>query len=272
MNRFRYGSTLLVALCGVAACATDPPVRVPDPPVVPAPMPPAPAPGVPLRLTPDVLFVIDSDVDVIVLASPDGLVSVSSEAGPVKVRAKFVEEPGVTRTKTFKGKQVVTVEALAGASGRCEVLVIPVGAKAAGDVIRRAVEVNAAPQPPPAPDPKPKPDPEPVTLFRVIFVYETSAAITPAMQQVMFGEKVRAFLDGKTTPGAGGKGWRRFDKDVDAANEKDADLKALWKDARPQVTAVPCVIVAVNRRADIVPFPADETAAVALFQKYLGGN
>ena len=55
----------------------------------------------------------------------------------------------------------------------------------------------------------------------MIFVYESSQAMTPAMQQVMFGEKVRTYLDAKS------KGWRRFDKDVDATNEKDANIKAL---------------------------------------------
>jgi hypothetical protein len=127
-----------------------------------------------------------------------------------------------------------------------------------------------APPEPKPPDPKP---PEPVKSFRVIFVYETANALTPAMQRVMFGEAVRNYLDAKTTAHPqGGKGWRRFDKDVDARNERDPALKALWADARPQVSAVPCVIVAVNDKADIVPFPADEAAALELFKKYAEGK
>jgi hypothetical protein len=80
----------------------------------------------------------------------------------------------------------------------------------------------------------------------------------------MFGEKVRTYLDAKS------KGTRRFDKDVSAANEKDADLKALWEAARPKVTTVPCIIVAIGGKADILPFPASEDEALAVLKKYGG--
>jgi hypothetical protein len=114
---------------------------------------------------------------------------------------------------------------------------------------------------PPAPQPPLPPAPE---GFRVIFVYETSAPLTPAAQQVMFSEKVRQYLDAKA------KGWRRFDKDVDAGNEKDAEIKALWQAARPKVTAVPAVIVAVGGKAEVLPLPADEDAALKTLKQYGG--
>jgi len=98
----------------------------------------------------------------------------------------------------------------------------------------------------------------------VIFVYETSQLLTPQQQWVVFGEKTRGYLD------ANSKGWRRYDKDVDAANEKDADLKALWAASKSKVTTVPCVIVAAGTRGDILPLPATEEEAVALFAKYAG--
>lgn len=128
------------------------------------------------------------------------------------------------------------------------------------------------PDPPKPPDPPVPPIPAP-TGFRVIFVYETANALTPAMQQVMFGEKVRQYLDAKTAPHPqGGKGWRRLDKDVDVVNEKDPDLKALWQTARPKVTTIPCVIVSVNEKAEIIPFPASEADALAVFAKYAEGK
>lgn len=116
------------------------------------------------------------------------------------------------------------------------------------------------------PPPKPKP-PEPKPAdgpLRVIFVYETGDSYTTAQQAVLFGDKVRVYLD------ANAKGWRRFDKDVDAANERDAEIKALWAASKGKVTAVPCVVVASGTAADIVPLPADEAAALELFRKYGG--
>lgn len=123
------------------------------------------------------------------------------------------------------------------------------------------VEPDVIPPPKPKPDPKPKPSDGPL---RVIFVYETGDSYTTAQQAVLFGDKVRVYLD------ANAKGWRRFDKDVDATNERDADLKALWAASKGKVTAVPCVVVASGASADILPLPADEAAAIELFRKYGG--
>lgn len=118
------------------------------------------------------------------------------------------------------------------------------------------------PDPPQPPDPPDPPKPPPDGPLRVIFVYESSAAMTAAQQSVMFGAKVREYLDAKS------KGWRRYDKDVDAANEKDAELKALWGAARGHVTAVPCVVVGRGSKVEILPLPATEDAALELFKKY----
>src|SRR5207244_3923403 len=102
--RMRLVATLfLLTAWPVAVCSDDPAIRVP---VVPVPNPPAPAPGAASKLTLDTLLVIDSDVPVILLVSPEGLVKVTEEVGPVKIRAKFVYDPSKTHTKTFKGKQV----------------------------------------------------------------------------------------------------------------------------------------------------------------------
>lgn len=137
------------------------------------------------------------------------------------------------------------------------------------------VLIGKAPQPPPVPPTPPgptppgpvppgpqPPDPTPSGPLRVIFVYESAQLLTPQQQWVMFGEKVRTYLD------ANAKGWRRYDKDVDAANEKDADLRSVWQASKVHVTTVPCVVVASGTKIEILPLPATEDAAVALFAKY----
>jgi hypothetical protein len=150
---------------------------------------------------------------------------------------------------------------------------VAVGASKTGEQATKefAVVVGTPPQPPDPPTPPDPPQPpDPPTPapegFRVIFVYESSAPMTAAQQAVMFGAKTREYLDSKS------KGYRRFDKDVDAANEKDADMRALWLAAKGKVTSVPCVIIAVGGKADILPLPASEDEAVKTFAKYAEGK
>jgi hypothetical protein len=272
VSHWHVSSLLLSAalsLCGGA----EPPVRVPDAPAIPDPMPPAPrpVPGAPLTLTPGVWFVVDSDVPVIVLASPEGLVSVAEDAGPLRFRGRFVEDPEKVQTRTFAGKHIYTIEAKA--SGRVEVLVVPVGASKAADVIRRTVMVEAGdgpiPPPKPKPDPKPDPKPGPVTSFRVIFVYESADLLTLEQKAVIYAKPVAEYLNAHATREGNQPGWRALDKDA-AGADLPANLKSLWAAVKPKLTAVPCWVVEVNGMADILPLPANPADAVAELKKYRG--
>lgn len=156
--------------------AADPSIRLPQSPSVPTPMP---LPAKPVsKLAADEWYVVDSDVPVIVLASPEGVVSVGEDAGPVKLRGKFADGTGRTETRTYAGKHVFTLEAVT--TGKIELLIVPVGG-AAKDVIRRTIEVTGARPPPidddvkPMPDPKPKPEPY-AGKFRMVVIEETDMA------------------------------------------------------------------------------------------------
>lgn len=146
---------LLAASCVIADAAPPSPlpagIRLPD---VVAPVQPI-FPGTAPKLDGEQWYVIDSDVPVIVIASPDGIVSITEESGPVKLKGKFVGGNGKVETKTFKGKQVFTVEAIG--TGRVELLIFPIGAKTAADIVRQPLDVNGGtgPQPPPPPPPPP---------------------------------------------------------------------------------------------------------------------
>lgn len=143
----------LLLFCG-AALAQEPMPRAGNGIRLPGGSP-APVPGV-QRLSGDLWYVIDSDVDLIVLTSPAGRIATTKEAGPLRVRGRFVDGTGKVETRTFAGKHVYTLEAAA--SGACEVLIVPVGATSAADVLRRSLEVEAGPTPP-GPGPGPPPDP-----------------------------------------------------------------------------------------------------------------
>ena len=149
-----------------------------DPPPVPSPIrlpavtvntdpKPMPGPDAVTRLTTDRLYVLDSDVPVIVLSSPPGLVALTDDVGPIKVRGQFADGTGKYETRTFTGKYVYTVEA--SKTGRVELIVVPVGAKTAGEVIRRVIDVVAGDSPqPPQPGPGPAPTPTPGPLFEAV--------------------------------------------------------------------------------------------------------
>lgn len=157
--RIAYAAGLAVLLYGLAAAAAPPASVAADPtptqpgkggirlPDVVAPVQPV-FPGAVPKLLADQWYVIDSDTPVIVLASPEGLVSINEEVGPVKMHGLFVGETKKT-TKTFKGKQVFTVEAVA--AGRVELVIIPTGVAKAADIVRQSLDVDAGagPQPPP---------------------------------------------------------------------------------------------------------------------------
>lgn len=137
--------------------------------------------------------------------------------------------------------------------------------------------IGATPTPGPGPTPPgpqpPNPTPIPVAKGnRVIFVYETGAELPLWMQQATFGQAVRTYLDAKTTKHAASNqmGYRRYDPDIKIDNERDPDMKALWLAARPLVTKIPCVMIAVDGDVEIVDFPNGEEASLAKFKEYFG--
>ena len=212
---------LLVASACLGAEPAPPAIRLPTSPVVPAPMPPGPPDAV-LKLTPDLWYVIDSDVQLLVFASPKGIVKVVEEEGPgpFKIKGRFIDNPTKTETRTFKGKEVHTLEVLK--SGRVEIIIVPIGSKSftEDDVIRRTIDVDAGqgPQPPPIPEPKPNP-PEPKQAVAWVVVVEETADRTPEVAKVLgdltYWQGLR-----KREPAVE---WRFYDKDSPEAKKRNYD-------------------------------------------------
>lgn len=130
-----------------------------------------PLPRLVSKLNTSQLYVIEADVDVLVLPSPLGIVRKTEDTGPLKIKGIFADGNGEYETRTYKGKQVITIEAAS--TGTVELLIVPVGGKEA-DVIRRTLDVDAGKV-----NPKPKPDPKPdpyVGKGRILVVEETEQA------------------------------------------------------------------------------------------------
>jgi hypothetical protein len=146
----RFALSAALVLAGGLAAAQAPP---PSP--VHWPAPPAPAPVT--ELAADELFVIGIDTPAVVLASPPGIVSVTSESGPVKIRAKFTGGGGKVQCRTYADQQVVTVEPVA--AGTVEILVVW-QSSGAPQTDRRLLRVGGpSPAPPSPPTPPPPADP-----------------------------------------------------------------------------------------------------------------
>lgn len=160
-----YRPLLTIFLCVSFANADEPqkPIRLP---VIdnaePAPVvPPQPKPVT--VLPEDHFFVVESDVQLIVLHSPDGILDVSEDQGPIRLRGKFAGGSGKIESKTFSGKFVYTIEGKQ--TKQTELVLIPVGVTSSEQIVRAVLSVNGA-KPPPIPDDdkkKDEPQPEPTS-------------------------------------------------------------------------------------------------------------
>lgn len=280
MSRVRFlAAFVLVAAAVPCSWADPPPIRLPEV-IVPAPMPPTPGPTpAPVtKLAADQWYVIDSDVPVIVLASPAGLVGVRTDPGPITLRGRFADAPGKVETRTYSGKFVVSVDALK--SGRCELLIVPTGATTDADVIRRTIDVDAgqAPQPPPGPSPGPKPtppDPKPdgtspfaESGFRVLMVFDSTSTTRPAAQNsVIYGKAVREYMAAKCVLGPDGKTreYRIYPANTDVAADRPT-----WRDAFGKAGGKDWILIGDGKTGHSGPLPKTEADALALLRKYGG--
>lgn len=240
-----------------------PAIRFPDFGPAPAPAP-KPNPGEPQAiptLTAETLYVIDSDTPFLVFASPPELVTLTKEAGPLRIRGKFIDSPPGSKveTRNFSGKQIITIEA--NGVGRVEIIAIPAGATEEKSAIRKLIDVNNGAQPPP----------QPVTSFRVIFVVESMDTLPPGVLAVSDAKAVRDYLTAKCTKEGEWPGWRRYDPDANVANEQPT-MKALWAAVKPKLTTNRALVIEVNGKADILPYPANATECLATLKKYAEGK
>ncbi len=133
--------------------------------VVPSDNKPKPAPVVAVpKLAADQLYVVASETPFLLIDSPPGKVQVTREAGPIRIRGKFLDGNGKVETRTYSAKHIAIIEAVG--VGRVELIAFPEGAKTEKDVIRAQLDADggAVPNPDEIPAPKPKPpdvDPNP---------------------------------------------------------------------------------------------------------------
>lgn len=253
-------------------------IHLPSTPVLvepdnPAPVPqpePNPTPSVISKLKLNQWYVIESSVPITVLSSPEEVVSVESSTGPIKVRGEFVDGNGKVEIRTYNQPYVVFVSAIK--SGNTELIIIPEGFKLKEDIVRQKLTVSGVgPNPPPTPDPVDPvdPTPVPVSTFRVIFVKESGQTLPIGQSAVPGAKSIRDYLATKTTPEGGLVGWREYDPDQLVVNEQPI-MKSLWDTVKPKLLPTPCMVIEVNGKATLMPFPKSVDNCLETLKKYGG--
>lgn len=123
---------------------------------------------------------------------------------------------------------------------------------------------------PTPPGPNPPPIPVPVSGLRVLFVYESGANLTREQLNILNSTTITDYLNRKTAKDTKGRAeWRKWDKDVDMANETDV-WKNLWTSTKPQLGALPALVVVTDQKGQVFPLPATEAETLALLKRYGG--
>lgn len=261
----------LLAAAAIAPAADPAAPQIRWPKVV-RPAPPAPATAPVDELTPERWFVIDSDVELLLFASPNDKLDKAVETGPFKVRGKFADGGDAVETRTYKGKFVYFIEAKKGAAGPVELIVGPSGATKESDFERRLLRVGKD-STPPKPDVKPdpvtpaEPAPIPEKGFRVLIVYETAdLAKLPASQAAaLTSSEVRNYLNSACVVGADGKTkeWRILDKDANLSNESQLWQAAMKRDRK----SLPWIVISDGTTGFEGPLPQNTADVLSLLKK-----
>ncbi len=270
------------------ACVLSAPTfaQVPKPPPVPVPAPkpairlpdliqeaPRPVPVDVIQLKDEQLYVVDSDVPLILITSPEGVIDIEEDAGPIRIKALFVDAkvPGRSESRVFKGAHVYSLTA--GGIGPCELLIIPIGVKTEADVIRRTFDVSIGPVPPvpppvpPGPDPRPPipPGPEPKPPTPVVtgkiwasYVIDTATVTAPQAAMRTSVTLISALKSLDTT-------WRTYESD-------DPQLATLHLDTAA-ANKYPAVILQGpdGKLLSVLPSPS-ETAVTAAVKTLRGAK
>ena len=228
MRGLRHVSTVAILLAASVALAAPPGVRFPAAKAV----------------TGDELYVIDADAELFIRASPDGLITITSEAGPITIRGRFAGSVE-TETRKYTSKYLYLIEAKG--TGKVDLFIIPKGVATDADIVVKTIDVKAgaAPQPPPEPQPKPipptpKPDPKPTPAAGPIWVLvvEETSMRTAGTAAVVANLTYWQGLAAK------GSKWRHYDKD-DATAVKNGYAKEAAK------VGLPALIV-LDKDGDVV--------------------
>lgn len=208
-------------------------------------------------LTNEVVLMFETDAEVIFTSSPLGIVSVEKEPGPIRVRARFAQNPTKIQTRKYDKKWVYTIKPLN--EGRCELMTWTVGETDAAKIQRFGVDVNLGPRPPPTPVDPPTPvTPLPSEKLRVLFTYNNAKTLPKEARAV-----VESVLVHNAITKNGGE-WRCWSVKDDPGEEAEWWKKAMARDRKQPEW----VIISSPKGFFEGPLPATYQDMIALVSKY----
>lgn len=229
------------------------PVRtdIPDPPPVVPPETDTPSQFID-EITYEEFYVIESEDPLLVLASPQGVVSVTYEQGPLMARGKWSGSNGDIETRMLLGKHLYFVDVIT--SGSVEMLVIKSGATDPDSIFRQKISTQRGPRPPPDTEPDDDPDEDKIIVpdtgeFRVLMVYDEDADLDAL--NAINSISTRKWLDQNTD------GWRAWDRSsIDEPGYLDNEeevWKGIWKSAGPSIPDGPHLLIIKGKTITVRP-------------------
>lgn len=268
------------------------PIRFPTEPV-PAPVViPAPKPvNEPFKLTGENVFVVEGDVEFLLLATPKNLVKITKHVGPMTIIARFADGDGTLQERPYKGRVIYLVKA-AGV-GLCDLAAVPseaivkvpasdkeqtlvVKITEEKDVIRRTIAVDngQGPRPPPKPDDPPVP-PTPTDPYfpldgktRVLMVYDSNQMdkLSAGQLAAIEGTAVRKWLDDHCPL----NGYRIWPSTVKGIENTPAEWQKAFAKAQASKTPLPYLLVSNGKGVETIQaLPTDDTLPLL---KKVGGE
>lgn len=179
----------------------------------------------------DEVLVVVRESPILLLTSPEGVVSVQYEQGPLKIYAKTRGSSQATWSVYDDPacKHVYLVTPIA--AGKVELLAAE--SLESSSVVRQMLTVvGGGPRPPPSPTPKPEPQPTPVPRpspgdLRVLLLLDESDK--PSASIAVRSQSVTDWLAQNCVKVAGRAEWRLYDRSTVSADGELDDEPEVWR-------------------------------------------
>lgn len=210
-------------------------------------------------------YVIESDIELIVLQSPDKLLTIEVSSGPVKAMGRFCDGNGKVESREYKRAFVYFVSSEN--PGKTELILIPVAVAAQADIVRQVLTVSGVgPQPPPV-IVVPPPVILPTKLQVVIIEDPAERANIPASQiAIMDGAELRDYCKTHCTITDGTPDKRVLSVRQDISGQPEWVKQAF---AEPR-TSVPLLVILTPTKKISGPLPKTIEETMTEIKKYGG--
>ena len=229
-------------------------VALPRASVPTVPVESQPEPSIVDTLAADEWYVIPWAEPLKVIASPDGIVDIEEDAGPLRLRGKFAGGTGL-ELRTIDAPHIYLITART--AGQIELLIL----QADGTLTRQRLTVSGTgPRPPPVVTVGPIKPVEPPSGLQVMLLIDQGDPVSAlaAVNSV----PVLQWMDSNTTQTDGRPGWRRWDRsslsDPDTLATESPTWRKLWADVGSGIPTGPQLVVISGAKVTTRPITSQK--------------